>query len=62
MKYFFGVIIPSKSTQALSLINIEKMIRYHLLFCYSVIYTDLESLVKRIDGCKIILKNHLQQK
>ena len=25
-------------------------------------YPDLESLIGKIDGCKIILKNHLRQK
>ena len=28
----------------------------------SIIYVDLESLIKKIDGLKTILKNHLQQK
>ena len=27
-----------------------------------IIYADLESLIKRIHGCKITLKNHPQQK
>ena len=57
VKYFCNIIIPFEDTQILELIQHQKSDKPPF-----IIYADLKSIIERIDGHKIILKVHLQQK
>ena len=49
--------MPSEDTEILELNQNEK--------CYKapfIISADFEYIIEKIGGCKIVLKNHLQQK
>ena len=56
-KEFFDVVIPSEDTQILEFNQYWKSDNTP-----SILYSDLEYLIKKKMNAKIILKNHLQQK
>ena len=56
-KDFWGAVMPSEDIKILEFNQYRKFGK-----TASVIYADFESLIKRKDGCKNNLENHLQQK
>ena len=56
-KEFCNIVMPSEDTKILEFNQNQKSDKAPF-----IIYTDLESLIEKTDGCKIILKTHLQQK
>ena len=56
-KDFCNIIMPSKDTKILEFNQYQKSEKAPF-----IIYAALESIIEKIDGCKIILKIHLQQK
>ena len=56
-KGFFDVVMPSEDTKILEMNQYQVSDK-----ASSVIYADLESLIKERMNVKIIMKNHLQQK
>ena len=49
--------MPSEKTKVLEFNQFQKSDKAPLNIC-----ADLECIIEKIDGCKIILKIHLQQK
>ena len=56
-KDFCNVIMPSEDTKILEFNQYPKYDKVPF-----VIYADLECIIEKTDGCKIIMKIHLQQK
>ena len=56
-KGFLSVVMPSKDTEILQFNQYQKSDKIS-----SIIYADLESLIKNWMDAKIFLKSHLQQK